>query len=185
LVLGGSQGAEKINNAVLDALPELLHDFQIIHQAGQNNIKVIEQTVSAILLNNPVLKQRYKPKGYLTLLEQKMAAGAADLIISRAGSTLFEIAAWGKPSIIIPITDSNGDHQVKNAFAYARSGSAEVIKEGNLTPHVLVAEVKRIIETPEVKEKMSQSTKSFFKTDADELIAKEILSIALSHEELA
>lgn len=184
LVLGGSQGAEKINNAVMDALPELLAHVQIIHQTGINNLKIIEQTANAVLLNHPNLKQHYKPKGYLTLLEEKMAAGAADLVISRAGSTLFEIASWNKPSIVIPITDSNGDHQVKNAFAYARSGSAEVIKEANLTPHLLVAEVRRILETPGIKEKMTESSKKFFKPNADLTIAKEILSIALSHEEL-
>ncbi len=184
LVLGGSQGAEKINNAILDALPELLKYFQIIHQTGAQNIKIIEQTSSAILINNPASKHRYKPKGYLTLLEEKMAAGAADIIISRAGSTIFEIASWGKPSIIIPITDSNGDHQIKNAFTYARSGAAEVIKESNLTPHVLVAELRRILETEGLVQKMSDATKIFFKPNADLAIAKEILSIALSHEEL-
>ncbi len=184
LVLGGSSGAEKINNAIMDALPDLLKNYQVIHQTGERNIKVIEETSNSILLNNPLLKQRYKSKGYLTLLDERMAAGAADLIISRAGSTIFEIASWGKPSIIIPLTDSNGDHQVKNAFAYAASGAAEVIKESNLTPHVLISEIKRIIDSPEIKTRMQNSAKAFFKPGADEIIAKEILGIALSHEEL-
>jgi UDP-N-acetylglucosamine--N-acetylmuramyl-(pentapeptide) pyrophosphoryl-undecaprenol N-acetylglucosamine transferase len=183
LILGGSTGAEKINNVILDALPELLENYQVIHQTGEKNIKMIEETSNSILFNNPH-KLRYKPKGYLTLLDQRMAAGAADLVISRAGSTIFEIAAWGKPAIIIPISDSNGGHQIKNAFAYAKNGAAEVIKEENLTEHVFVAEINRIIQSPEIKRKMSDAAKSFFKPDADQVIAKEILSIALGHEEL-
>lgn len=184
LVLGGSSGAEKINNGVLDALPELLKSFQIIHQTGERNIKMIEETSNSILLNNARLKQRYKPKGYLTLLDERMAAGAADIIISRAGSTIFEIASWGKPSIIIPIDESVSHDQTKNAFAYASSGAAEVIKESNLTPHVLIAEIRRIIDSPEITLRMCKAAKAFFKPGADETIAKEILGIALSHEEL-
>jgi len=183
LVFGGSLGAEKINNIILDALPELLSHYQVIHQTGERNIEVVSETTSAILLNNPH-KIRYKKKGFLTLLEQKMAAGAADLVVTRAGSALFEVASWGKAAIVIPITKSNDDHQVKNAFSYAASGAGEVIKEANLTPNVLSSEIKRILETPEVKSKMEQSAKAFFKPDADIAIAKEILQITLSHEEL-
>lgn len=184
LVLGGSQGAEKINDAILNALPELLKNFQIIHQTGERNIEVVSKTSSAILLNTPNLKTRYKPKGYLNILEERMAAGAADLIISRAGSAIFEIASWKKPSIIVPIDESVSHDQAKNAFAYARSGAAIVTKEANLTPHVLISEIKRILENPDIKNKMQESAGAFFKPDADQTIAKEILGIALSHEEL-
>ncbi len=184
LILGGSQGAEKINDAILNALPELLKHFQIIQQTGERNIEVVNKTSNAILLNTPNLKTRYKPKGYMTLLEEKMAAGAADLIISRAGSTIFEIAFWKKPSIIIPIDESVSHDQTKNAFAYADSGAGIVIKESNLTPHVLISEIKRILDNPEIKEKMVAATSGFFRPDADLLIAKEILSVGLSHEEL-
>ena len=183
LVLGGSLGAEKINNVILDILPELLKTCQVIHQTGEGNWQVVHETSNAILLGDQH-KIRYKTKSFLTLLEQRMAAGAADLIITRAGSTLFEIASWGKASIVIPITDSNGDHQIKNAFSYTSSGAGEAIKEENLTPNVLLADIKRILQNPEVKSKMEASAKAFFKPDADFAIAKEILSVALSHEEL-
>lgn len=182
-VLGGSLGSEVMNNALLDALSRLVQDYQIIHQTGQNNFKVVKETADAVLLNSK-FRERYKPFAYLNNLEEVMAAGAASLIISRAGSTIFEIASWGKPSIIIPIVESSSDHQKKNAFVYASSGAAVVLEESNLTSSIFFAEIKRIIDNVELRQKMGQSAKQFFKPGADELIAKEILSIILSHEEL-
>lgn len=182
-VMGGSQGAETINNAIMDTLPELVKNYQIIHQTGAANIEVMKEAASAILLENPN-RQRYRPFGYLNSLEMRMAAGAASLVISRAGSTIFEIASWQKPSIIIPISNSNKNHQVKNAFAYAKSGACSVLQEENLKPHILVAEIKRILGSEEIQQKMIEGAKSFFKPQAAEQIARELLTIALSHESL-
>lgn len=182
-VIGGSQGSETLNNAVMDALPKLVLNYQVIHQTGGANFKIVEETADAILLNSK-FKNRYKPMKYLNNLELQMAAGASSLIISRAGSTIFEIASWAKASIIIPITDSNGDHQKKNAFAYSASGASVVLEESNLTPNILVAEINRILESPDLRHKMELSAKAFFKPDADLTIARAILEIAFSHEDL-
>ncbi|MEK7200985.1 MAG: UDP-N-acetylglucosamine--N-acetylmuramyl-(pentapeptide) pyrophosphoryl-undecaprenol N-acetylglucosamine transferase [Patescibacteria group bacterium] len=182
-IMGGSQGAEIINNAILDILPDLVKNFQIIHQVGQANIEVMKESAAAILLENSNRK-RYKLFGYLNSLEMRMATGVANLIISRAGSTIFEIASWQKPSIIIPITDSNENHQVKNAFAYAKSGACSVLQEENLKPHIFLAEIKRILESKEIRDKMVEGAKNFFKPDAANTIARELLSIVLSHEKL-
>lgn len=180
-ILGGSQGARLINDCVLDSLPELVKKFQIIHQVGRKNIKVIEETRDVILHNN-IYKDRYKPFDYLNLLSLRMSAGASDIIVSRAGSTIFEIASWGKPSIIIPITNSNGDHQRQNAYAYARTGACSVIEEKNLTSHILVSEIERLVSDTQSKEKMGIAAKAFARKDSARLIAEEILSIALSNE---
>ncbi len=182
-IIGGSQGAEVINNIILDSLPELIKDYQIIHQVGSKNLEVIKESVDAILLENP-LRDRYKPYGYMNSLEISMASGASNLVVSRAGSTIFEIAAWQKPSIIIPITDSNGDHQIKNAFAYASLGCASVIKEENLKPHIFTAEINRIVSNSDINKSMSERTKEFYKPGAADKIAEELLSIALGHEKL-
>lgn len=182
-VMGGSQGAEVINNAILDILPDLVRDFQIIHQTGQANIEVMKESAAAILLENPN-KNRYKPLPYLNSLEMRMAAGAASLVISRAGSSIFEIASWQKPSIIIPIGEEVSHDQVKNAFAYAKTGACSVIEEENLKSHILLAEIRRIIENKELSDKMRGSAKAFFKPGAADTIARELLSIVLSHEKL-
>jgi len=111
-----------------------------------------------------------------------MAAGAAQIVITRAGSTLFEVASWGVPAIVVPITNTNGNHQRKNAYAYARSGAGIVIEEKNLTGHILVSEVTRLLSSPDLLARMKESTKTFAHNDAAKKIAVEIMNIALSHE---
>ena len=181
LVLGGSQGAVILNDILLDALPELLTTHQVIHQAGTKNIKIAKDTAEIVLPANQT-RSRYKPFGYLNDLELRMAAGAADVVVSRAGSTIFEIAAWGLPSIIVPITDSNGDHQRKNAFTYAASGACSVIEEVNLSPHILISEIKRITGDENLKKILGEKAKAFARLDAARKIAREIIDIAIEHE---
>ncbi|MCK5060138.1 MAG: undecaprenyldiphospho-muramoylpentapeptide beta-N-acetylglucosaminyltransferase [Candidatus Pacebacteria bacterium] len=182
LVLGGSQGAEAINNIVVDSIGKLLDNYQIIHQTGERNFLGVKTATDVTLLDHPQ-KKRYKPFGYLDTLQLRMATGAADIVISRAGSTIFEIASWGKPSIIIPITESNDNHQRKNAFSFARTGAAYVIEEKNLSTNIFLSEIDRIFSSPEQIKKMSEAARTFFKPDAAEKIANEILSIALRHQE--
>lgn len=181
LVLGGSLGAQLINDAIIDALPELVQNYQIIHQTGKNNIKEILKMADIVLVGNPN-RIRYKPFDYLNNLAMSMSAGVADLVISRAGSTIFEIAAWGTPSIIIPITNSVSNHQRNNAYSYARSGAAVVIEESNLSDNIIVSEANRIIRNKNESDRMRKSAKEFAKVDAGEKIAREILHIGLKHE---
>lgn len=181
LILGGSQGSEMINDLIIEALPELVKKYQVLHQTGSRNF---EQTKASgeIVLEGSDYKQRYRPFEYLNTLSLRMAAGASDLIISRGGSTIFEIALWGIPSIIIPITKSSGNHQHKNAFSYARSNAAIVIEEGNLSANILIAEVDRILESPEIIQKMKDGAKEFAHPDAARKIAEEVIEIAIKHE---
>lgn len=181
LVLGGSQGAEKINDVIIEALPEFVEKFEIIHQTGKNHLQEAVNTSNAVLANSRH-KARYKPFDYLNTFAMRMAAGAASVVVSRAGSTIFEIAAWGKPSIIIPIPESVSHDQTKNAFAYARTGAAEVMEERNVTPHILLSEITRLVTHPEDSARMSAAAKAFYKPDAAKKVAEEILKIALSHE---
>jgi UDP-N-acetylglucosamine--N-acetylmuramyl-(pentapeptide) pyrophosphoryl-undecaprenol N-acetylglucosamine transferase len=181
LIIGGSLGSQIINERILDALPKLIEKYQILHQTGKNNVLEVSQTSEVILTNNPN-KSRYRVFDYLNDLTLTMAAGAANLIISRAGSTIFEIACWGVPSIVIPITESNGNHQRINAYAYARSGAASVIEEANLTTNVLLGEIDRILQDKNMREKMSVAAKNFTHPDAAEIIARELINISLNHE---
>ena len=180
-IMGGSQGSALINDEILKVLPTLLNSYQIIHQTGTRNITDVKATASVIIERHE-FKNRYKTFEYLNPIEIRMAAGVADLVITRAGSTLFEIAAWGLPSIVIPIEVSNGDHQRKNAFAYARTGAAVVIEENNLTSEILVAQIKELIGNTIKLEKMKVAARGFARLDAAHTIADAILTIALSHE---
>ena len=183
LVLGGSQGAQALNEVLLAALPKLLERYQIVHQTGVQHIADIEGRARVVLANSSH-KERYKSFGYLNDLAIRMSAGAANLVISRAGSTIFEIAAWGLPSIIVPLGKdvAAGDHQTKNAFAYARSGACVVVEQNNLTPGLLVSEIDRILGNPDASRKMGAAARGFARADAGKTIANALLDIALSHE---
>lgn len=181
LVLGGSQGAQKINEVVLESLKRLVEKYAIIHQTGKNNIAEVKAT-SEVVLFDSIHKDRYKAFDYLDTLALRMAAGVASVVVSRAGSTIFEIASWGIPSIIIPINERVSRDQHSNAFAYARAGACEVIEEINLTPNILTSEIERLTTNEIEREKMKTSAKAFYKPNAARQVAEEILKIALSHE---
>jgi UDP-N-acetylglucosamine--N-acetylmuramyl-(pentapeptide) pyrophosphoryl-undecaprenol N-acetylglucosamine transferase len=181
LILGGSGGGKVINDSILTALPSLVKQYQIIHQTGRGLFQETRRTAGVILENSEFLP-RYHVFDYLNTISMRMAAGAASLVISRGGSTIFEIACWGLPSILVPITDSNGDHQRKNSYNYARESGSVVIEEANLTPEILVHEIERIVTNKPLATKMGERAKAFARTDAAELIAHEVIKIGLRHE---
>ncbi len=181
VVMGGSQGAARINDIVMDALPDLLTRYQVIHQTGRNNFDLIEKMAKIVLKNSPNA-YRYHPVDYLNDMALRMSAGLAEVIISRAGSTIFEIAVWGVPSIIVPLPKDISHDQTDNAFSYARSGACTVIEESNLSSHILTSEIDNIINNQSVKDKMRQSAKDFSHTDAAAKIADVLLEIGLDHE---
>ncbi len=181
LIIGGSQGSATINEHILDALPQLVEKYQIIHQTGTAHEEEVKQLSSVILENNEYAR-RYKPFGYLNDLALKMSGGAANLIISRGGSTIFEIALWGIPAIIIPLSEAVSHDQRSNAYAYARSGAAIVIEEKNLSTTVLVSEIDRLMRNPQELERMRAGAAAFTKPDAATTIAEELIAIGLEHE---
>ena len=181
LILGGSQGSATINDTILSSLPELLNRYQVIHQTGKKNIEEIQSTAGVILKDHPYA-YRYHPFDYLNELALRMSAGVADVVISRAGSTIFEIAAWGTPSILIPLPATISHDQITNAFAYAKTGAALVIEENNLSSHILIEEIERIHGSASITAAMKEHAKQFARLDSASVIGDAILSIALEHE---
>lgn len=181
LILGGSQGSQIINDVILEALPELLNNYQVIHQTGRKNIEEIKSTTTIVLKDHP-RANRYHPIDYLNDLALRMSAGAADVIVSRAGSTIFEIAAWGIPSIIIPLPNSISHDQMANAFAYGQTGAATVIEENNLSAHILMGEIDHIYKNEVIKQAMKEKAQSFARLDSANIIADVLIDIALEHE---
>lgn len=180
-ILGGSQGSQAINEAILDGIGDLVKKYQIIHQTGRKNLESSKATASVILKDNPYA-YRYHPFDYLNDLAMRMSAGVADVVISRAGSTIFEISSWGLPSIIIPLPKDISHDQIENAFAYSHTGACTVVEEFNLTSHILASEIERIISNKDINEKMRQGAKRFSHSDSADKIAEVILEIALKHE---
>lgn len=178
LILGGSQGSAKINETVLSVLPEFLEKYQIIHQTGEDNFKDVSKRTEVILEKN-ALKHRYHPFTFLNEGDLKNAGRIASLVLSRAGGSIFEIAAWGLPSILIPLSNSGQDHQRENAYSFARTGACEVIEEINLTSHILLSQIDKILQDQDKIKKMSQAAKNFSKPDAADIIAIEIIKLGI------
>jgi len=175
LILGGSQGAQKINDLILDILPEMLSSVELIHQTGRKNFNNVKAEAEAVLFDK-FLKKFYHPFAFLdeTLLREALAV--SDLVISRAGAgSIFEIAASGKPAILIPISESAQNHQIKNAYSFAESGGGEVIEEKNLTPHFFLEKIKFIVSRPDILQEMSQGSLNFSRPKAAKIIASYII----------
>ncbi len=182
-ITGGSTGAMNVNDVIVDILPDLIDKYIVLHQTGKANMADISERAK-LLLDKSLHKNRYRAFDYLDVSALRMIAGVASLIITRAGSTIFEIAAWGVPSIVIPGDGAvfHGDHQRHNAYNYARSGGAIVMEEKNLTPHILLSEINRILGSAAIQEEMRRGARKFFDPLAAEKIAKAILNIGLEHE---
>ncbi len=181
-IMGGSQGAQTINNVVLDAAKDLVTRYNVIHQAGTANLKEVTG-VSNLILKDSANAERYRAFGLLNTLAIRMAAGIATVIVSRAGSgTIFEVASWGIPAILVPIPEDVSHDQTENAFSYARAGACVVIEQRNLTQHVLTAEIDRLMNNPEKRAAMSEAAKEYSRPQAAKKIANILLETALEHE---
>ena len=182
LFLGGSQGSIRINETIVSALPNLVSFANIIHQTGQANLKDVQSIANIVLEKNPYAN-RYHPINYLSEVSLERVAGIANIIVSRAGAnSIAEIGLWGKPSIIIPIPESISHDQRMNAYAYAETGAAIVIEEGNLTANLLSSEIHRILNDKNLEKRMGESSKGFTDPDAARILAGEILALARTHE---
>ena len=179
LVLGGSQGAERINEVILDMLPETIVRYQIIHQIGSRNIDEVQARSTVILRQSP-FKHRYHTYGFLPEVDLRNASHIASIVITRAGAgSIFEAAAWRLPAILIPLPRAAQDHQRENAYAYARFGGCEVIEETNLTPHIVLSAVYKILGDPQKITTMKRAAQEFARLDAAERIAEEIIKIGI------
>lgn len=189
LIICGSQGAEKINDFIIETAGELIKNWQILHQTGIKNFKNVKQELDSIFppeAGSPLAKKNYSEKlkaNYKTFpyfeKDLKDAYAAADLVISRAsGGSIFEIAAFAKPSLLIPLpSEVVGAHQIKNAYEYAKTGSAVIIEQENLKPDIFLFQLKKLFSEPEKLNQMSQAAKSFSKPEAARIIAEEIIKL--------
>ncbi len=180
-ITGGSLGADRINGLILKSLTRLLPNYRIFHQTGTELEQTVIQTAQA-LVTDPALLSRYYVKGKVTASTVAALLDAASIVITRAGSTsLFEIALHGKPSIIIPIPEEISHDQRTNAYAYARTGAASVLEEGNLTENLLTAEIQSIMGDPNKYQHMSASARAFARPEAAQLVATALMSIGIEH----
>ena len=116
---------------------------------------------------------------YLDDATMRLALSAADVVFSRSGSQIYELAAFGKPMILVPHPGgSSNDHQRANAYAFAQTGAALVIEENNLFPGIFLAELKKLLTDNDLRAKMGAAARSRFVPNAADVIAGEVLKLA-------
>lgn len=170
-VVGGSRGAKRLNESVLLLAKQAAgkKSFQMLHMTGETQYEDIVQQYSSegMALNTGYLKV------VPYLYNMPYALAACDIIISRCGaSTLSEITALGKPSILIPYPYATDNHQEYNARALEKNGAAVVILERDLDAELLYDEVFDMLNKPEKVNKMKIKSKELGRTDAAYVIVK-------------
>ena len=174
LFLGGSQGAQALNDFVLSILNDLLQDYEVIHLCGSKNYRSVKIESQVVL--DKELEKYYHLWEFLDEVQLKHALSAASIVISRAGAgSIFEIAACGKPSILIPLPSSASDHQSKNAYQYASTGAAVVIEQENMTHNFFIGKINYLLSNSEKMDEMKKAALQFAKPLAAKAIAREIL----------
>ena len=156
LVMGGSQGARSINQALIESLPRLakaLPDLQFIHLTGTGSVELVRQAYDALGLSAVV-------RPFLT--EMEYALGAADLALSRSGaSSLAEFSAMELPAILIPYPTAVDDHQRLNARSFVDIGAARCFHQKQLTPNLLVSQLSQLFGSPARLEAMAGAMKQW------------------------
>jgi UDP-N-acetylglucosamine--N-acetylmuramyl-(pentapeptide) pyrophosphoryl-undecaprenol N-acetylglucosamine transferase len=162
LVFGGSLGARSINQAAVEAFADA--PFGVIHAAGARDFASLRAPGE-----HYDLREYIQPFGPALL--------AADLIVARAGGSVFEIASHGRPAILIPYPHATADHQTTNARWMADAGAAVVIADRELTAAGLRATVDELLGDPARLQAMARASASLAKPDAAREIAGELLDL--------
>ena len=177
LILGGSQGSKNLNDAIVRILPQLLSRFQVIHQTGQANYEYVTQFAASQGIKAG--HEGYYAAAFLDSNRLRDSYALADLVISRAGATsIAEIAANEKPSILVPLEGSANDHQRMNAYALAKIGAAVVLEENNLGEHMLMEKINTIFENDDLRNALMKNIQAFHHPGAAEVIANGLIELA-------
>ena len=161
LVFGGSLGARSINRAAIAGLAGA--GFRVLHLSGHRDFGTL-----AAPGPHYDLRPYYEPFG--------RALAAADLVVARAGGSVFEIAAYGLPAILAPYPHASADHQTTNARWMQEAGAALVIPDSELTPERLAREVGELLADPARLQAMARASAALARPDAARAVAREVLA---------
>jgi UDP-N-acetylglucosamine--N-acetylmuramyl-(pentapeptide) pyrophosphoryl-undecaprenol N-acetylglucosamine transferase len=168
LVFGGSLGARTINDAAVAGLAGA--DFRVLHACGTRDYAALRERLGPQPPPNYDLREFITPFGGALL--------ACDLCVARAGGSIFEIAAHGRPAILVPYPHASADHQTSNAQWMQRAGAAVVVPDAQLTPRRLRDEVAALLGDPARLEAMGRASAALARPDAAQRIAAEVLAAA-------
>jgi UDP-N-acetylglucosamine--N-acetylmuramyl-(pentapeptide) pyrophosphoryl-undecaprenol N-acetylglucosamine transferase len=160
LVFGGSQGARSINQAAISAFAGAR--FHVLHAAGERDLADLSSPGA-----------HYDLRGYISEFGQALLA--SDLVVARSGGSIFEIAAHGRPMVLVPYPHATADHQTANARYMQRHGAAVIIADSELTAPRLASEVGRLLADRGRLAAMSRASAQLARPRAAQEIARELL----------
>ncbi len=163
LVFGGSQGARSINHAAVEAFAGAA--FHVLHAAGERDLPHLRAP-----------GPHYDLRGYIENFGEALLA--SDLVVARAGGSVFEIAAHGRPAILVPYPYATADHQEFNARYMEQGGAAVVIPDRDLTGPRLAHEVGELLADRARLSAMARASAALARPDAAHVIADELLAAA-------
>ena len=165
LIFGGSLGARSINEASIEAFADA--PYRVLHAAGRRDHDALAPRVPG---------EHYDLRPYIDEFGEALLA--SDLVVARAGGSIFEVAAAGRPAILVPYPHATQDHQTTNARWMERAGAAIVVPDGELDSARLQREVDALMGDPERLASMSAASASLARPDAAEAIAREVWAAA-------
>jgi UDP-N-acetylglucosamine--N-acetylmuramyl-(pentapeptide) pyrophosphoryl-undecaprenol N-acetylglucosamine transferase len=162
LVFGGSQGARRLNEAAIEAFAA--EGPAVLHLAGERDYPELAPRVS---------RPDYRLLSFTD--DFGAALAAADLVVSRAGGSVWEIAATGRPALLVPYPHATADHQTKNARHFEQGGGAVVVLEEQLD---LRRQVTELLADPDRLDAMGKAIRALARPDAADVIAEELIELA-------
>jgi UDP-N-acetylglucosamine--N-acetylmuramyl-(pentapeptide) pyrophosphoryl-undecaprenol N-acetylglucosamine transferase len=167
VVFGGSLGARSINEAAVAGLADA--PFRVLHIAGSRDFRALSE--------RPV-GPRYDLREYLPIASFDQALAASDLVVARAGGSIFEIAAYGRPAILVPYPQATADHQTRNARWMADGGAAVIVPDPQLDGPRLAREVGALLADRGRLAAMARASAALARPDAARDVADEVLAAA-------
>ncbi len=174
LIVGGSQGARALNDAMIAAAPRLAaHRLVVTHQTGERDLARVRAGYAAAGMAATV-------EAFFHDMNTRMRD--ADLVVARAGaSTLAELTVLGRPAVLVPLPTAADDHQRKNARVLEAAGAAEAIEERDLTGERLAATLTALAGDPERRRAMASRARALGRPDAAARVADCIVALAEGH----
>lgn len=173
LAFGGSQGAQSINRACVDAFGGKQLPFQLVHVCGPKNEAQVRRDLEA----RGERFERYRLVPYTDRLAAAMAA--ADLVVARSGGSVAELAALGKPAILVPYPYATADHQRKNAQEMVAGGAALLVDDAELGGGLLARLVAELLGDPDRLAAMAAASAALGRPDAAQRVADQIEDVLL------
>lgn len=178
-ITGGNQGAHTINEMVLEILPQLLEEYEVVHQTGGSEVYKDYESLAALASQlSQKMQHRYTLAKWFDTAETVNIFAKASIIVGRSGAnTVVEAMALGLPAVYIPLPISANNEQMKNAKVMEGLGAAVILPQDRLTPKRLLAGVRLVLVNYKKYRENAKKAQKVLKLNAASLLAAETLKI--------